>query len=117
MFNRIPYRLLKICLLGAFFMFSTNALEAQNFVPKNIALERIEVNLAEVDKDVVNGTLSLLDKQIATSYTEYMVELIEGNSTIEQAIQIGFDKTSQLYPLYPSLVANYKNKMTQLLLL
>lgn len=95
--------------------FNSQSLQAQNFVSKTVAILRLDTKLAEVDLEVQQGQMSHLDQKIIETYVEYTLICLDGNQSIEQALQIGYDKTNQSYSNHPDQVALLKQELQELL--
>ena len=73
MSTKTDFKLIKTLFVALAFMFCSAALHAQTFVPKAIALERLELKLEDVHKQTEQGFITPMQKQIASMYIDYIV--------------------------------------------
>ncbi|MEM9822263.1 MAG: hypothetical protein AAF985_14365 [Bacteroidota bacterium] len=115
MSSKTDFNFFKVLGVVVLFLWNTSALHAQNFVPTTVALERLEVKLADVDNRVKEGSASPIDLQIANNFISYMVQCLEKGQAVEQALEIGHTKTDEKYSVYTDQVAVLKNELQNLL--
>jgi hypothetical protein len=117
MFSKTDFNLLKRFGIFALLFLSIQVSKAQNFVETPIALERLDTKLLEVRQAEDVGNATSTDLMLTLNYVDYMKNCLENGQAIEPALEIGHNKTIELYSdsIYMDQIALLKKELQELL--
>ena len=92
-----------------------NELQAQHYVSNDQAMERLEIKLSDIHKNVHLGLSPAIEKNIADEFIKNLIEKMELNESIANALQSAETKTRQAYSKHLSAVSTLKEELNALL--